>query len=127
VGRGIASGAGKTAGKGHKGQKARSGGGVRRGFEGGQMPLVRRIPKRGFTSDRPRMAVINVGELNRFGEGEVVTPELLAEKGLVKKLSWGVRVLGEGELTKALTVRAHGFSQAARRKIEAAGGRVEVV
>jgi large subunit ribosomal protein L15 len=91
------------------------------------MPLVRRIPKRGFTSARPRMAVINVADLNRFGEGEVVTPERLEEQGLIKRVARGVKVLGEGELTKALTVRAHGFSETARRKIEAAGGQVEVI
>ncbi|MGB9919937.1 MAG: 50S ribosomal protein L15 [Moorellales bacterium] len=127
VGRGIGSGVGKTAGKGHKGQKARSGGGVRPGFEGGQMPLIRRIPKRGFTNVRPRAAVINVADLNRFAAGEVVTPQRLKEEGLVKNLSWGVKVLGKGELTKALTVRAHGFSESARRKIEACGGQAEVI
>lgn len=128
VGRGIGSGLGKTAGRGHKGQKARSGGGVRRGFEGGQMPLVRRIPKRGFTNElRKEMAVVNVKDLNRFEEGEVVTPERLKEVGLVKKINHGVKVLGDGELTKRLTVKAHRFSEAARQKIEAAGGQVEVI
>lgn len=128
VGRGIGSGLGKTAGRGHKGQKARSGGGVRRGFEGGQMPLIRRIPKRGFTNARRQeMAVVNVRDLDRFAAGEVITPELLQKVGLVKKTACGVKVLGNGDLTKALTVKAHSFSEAARQKIEAAGGRAEVI
>lgn len=128
VGRGIGSGLGKTAGRGHKGQKARSGGGVRRGFEGGQMPLIRRIPKRGFTNARRReMAVVNLRALERFAAGEEVTPEVLRRAGLVKDLSGGVKILADGDLTKALTVKAHSFSEAARRKIEAAGGRAEVI
>ncbi|GAW90891.1 50S ribosomal protein L15 [Calderihabitans maritimus] len=127
-GRGIGSGLGKTAGRGHKGQKARSGGGIRRGFEGGQMPLYRRIPKRGFTNIfKKEIVAINVQELNRFEEGTVVTPELLVETGVIKSIKDGVKILGNGELQKALTVKAHAFSKSAAEKIEAAGGKVEVV
>lgn len=128
VGRGIGSGLGKTAGRGHKGQKARSGGGVRRGFEGGQMPLSRRIPKRGFTNRFARkLAAINVGELERFEADTVVTPELLAETGLVKQAHHGVKLLGEGKITKRLTVKIQAASRQAIEKIEAAGGKVEVM
>ncbi|MBC7346150.1 MAG: 50S ribosomal protein L15 [Clostridia bacterium] len=127
VGRGIGSGLGKTAGRGHKGQKARAGGRIRRGFEGGQMPLVRRIPKRGFNhAGRKEMAIVNLRDLERLGE-DLITPERLCEAGLVRSLANGVKVLGEGELTRPLTVKAHRFSEAARRKIEAAGGRAEVI
>ncbi|MDK2821191.1 MAG: large subunit ribosomal protein [Clostridia bacterium] len=128
VGRGIGSGLGKTSGRGHKGQKARSGGGVRRGFEGGQMPLIRRLPKRGFTNIfAKKLAAINVGELERFEPGTVVTSELLAEKGLIKKARDGVKILGDGELTKNLTVRVQAASRKAIEKVEAAGGKVEVI
>lgn len=128
VGRGIGSGLGKTAGRGHKGQKSRSGGGVRRGFEGGQMPLTRRIPKRGFTNAFARkLASINVGALERFATDTVVTPELLAETGLVKQARNGVKILGEGELTKRLIVKTQAASRQAIEKIEAVGGKVEVI
>lgn len=114
VGRGIAAGQGKTAGRGTKGQKARAGGGVRPGFEGGQNPLYRRLPKRGFTNpNRKEYAVINVKDLNRFDEGTVVTPELLKEKGIVKNLKDGLKVLGDGDLSVKLTVKAHKFSRTA--------------
>jgi len=128
-GRGPGSGNGKTAGRGHKGQKARSGGGVRIGFEGGQMPLYRRIPKRGFNNKRfaKVYAEINVSALNVFEDGTVVNGELLKEKGLAKKLYDGVSVLGNGNLTKKLTVQAARFTKTAIEKIEAAGGKVEVV
>ncbi len=127
-GRGIASGNGKTAGKGHKGQKARSGGGVRPGFEGGQMPLIRRIPKRGFTNIFAKPLVhVNVKSLNCFEDGAVVDAEALKKAGLVKKAPYGVKVLSEGELTKKLTVKASAFSAAAKEKIEAAGGKTEVI
>ncbi|WP_334109684.1 50S ribosomal protein L15 [Thermodesulfitimonas autotrophica] len=126
-GQGIGSGLGKTAGRGHKGQKARSGGGVRPGFEGGQMPLARRMPKRGFTNIFKReYVIINLGQLNRFEDGAVVTPEVLREAGLIKKKG-AVKILGSGELKKALTVRAHAFSQGAAAKIAAAGGKAEVI
>ncbi len=129
VGRGHGSGNGKTAGKGHKGQNARSGGGVRIGFEGGQMPLARRIPKRGFNNIfATRYSTVNVGDLNRFVEGTVVDTELLAASGLVKKIeNGGVKILGNGELTVKLTVKAAKFSQAAAEKIEKAGGKAEVM
>ncbi|MGI9953026.1 50S ribosomal protein L15 [Moorellaceae bacterium AZ2] len=128
VGRGTGSGLGKTAGRGHKGQKARAGGGVRPGFEGGQMPLSRRIPKRGFTNIFKRqLAVVNVGDLDRFDSGTVVTPELLREAGMIKKGRDGVKVLGDGEITKPLVVKAQAASRQAIAKIEAAGGRVEVI
>jgi len=128
LGRGISAGQGKTAGKGHKGQNARSGGGVRPGFEGGQNPIYRRLPKRGFTNpNRVEYAIINLDTLNRFEEGTVVTPELLKEQGIVKNLKDGLKVLGNGELTKKLTVKAHKFSQSATEKINAAGGVTEVI
>ncbi|HHY38798.1 MAG TPA: 50S ribosomal protein L15 [Clostridia bacterium] len=129
VGRGIGSGRGKTSGRGHKGQKARSGGGLRPGFEGGQMPLQRRLPKRGFTNavHKTEYAVVNVGDLERFGEETIVTPEMLLELRIVRDMKDGVKVLGDGEITKPLTVKAHAFSDQARRKIEAAGGKAEVI
>ncbi|MBT2758924.1 50S ribosomal protein L15 [Mesobacillus foraminis] len=127
-GRGIGSGNGKTAGKGHKGQNARSGGGVRPGFEGGQTPLMRRLPKRGFTNiNRKEYAVVNLDALNRFEDGTEVTPELLIETGLVKKELAGVKVLAKGNLEKKLSVKAHKFSSAAKEAIEAAGGQTEVI
>jgi len=128
-GRGHGTGNGKTAGRGHKGQKARSGGGVRPGFEGGQMPLYRRIPKRGFNNkDFAKVyAEVNVSALNVFEDGTVVTGELLKEKGIIKKINDGVSVLGNGELKKKLTVQAARFTKTASAKIEAAGGKVEVV
>ncbi|HZK24633.1 MAG TPA: 50S ribosomal protein L15 [Oscillospiraceae bacterium] len=128
VGRGIGSGHGKTATRGHKGQNSRSGGGVRPGFEGGQMPLQRAVPKRGFTSIfKKQYNELNVDRLNAFADGTEVTPELLKQEGLIKSLKDGVRVLGNGELEKALTVKAQGFSKTAAEKIEAAGGKVEVI
>lgn len=128
VGRGIGSGNGKTSGKGHKGQNARSGGGVRIGFEGGQTPLFRRLPKRGFTNiHRKEYAIVNLEVLNRFEDGTEVTPELLLETGVVSKLKAGIKVLGNGELTKKLTVKAHKFSASAKEAIEAAGGTTEVI
>lgn len=130
VGRGISSGHGKTSGRGLGGQKSRSGGGVRPGFEGGQMPLMRRMPKRGFTNIFAKeYAIINVSELNRFEEGTVITPELLIKEGLLKrgKIVDGVKILGNGSIEKKLTVKAHQFSKTAAEKIEAAGGRVEVI
>ncbi len=131
VGRGPASGQGKTAGKGSKGQKARSGGGARPGFEGGQMPLYRRLPKRGFLpyGGKTEYALVNVKTLaTRFAAGAVVDPDALVEAGLVKKSARGaVKVLGDGDLGHALTVKAHKVSEGARRKVEAAGGRVEVI
>ena len=128
VGRGIGSGNGKTSGKGHKGQKARSGGGVRPGFEGGQMPLVRRIPKRGFTNIFAKpLAYVNVKSLNAFDDGAVVDAETLKKAGIIKKPLNGVKVLAEGDLKKKLTVKASAFSEAAKKKIEAAGGTTEVI
>ena len=128
IGRGHGSGNGKTAGKGHKGQNARSGGGVRLGFEGGQTPLARRLPKRGFTNfNRKEFAIVNVESLNVFEDGTVVTPELLKETGLVKKELDGIKVLGNGELTKKLTVQANKFSASATTVIEQAGGKAEVI
>ncbi|HIU44408.1 MAG TPA: 50S ribosomal protein L15 [Candidatus Ventrousia excrementavium] len=127
-GRGIGTGNGKTAGRGHKGQWARSGGGVRPGFEGGQMPLTRRLPKRGFNNVfAKKYAEINLNVLNSFDNGTEVTFELLAEKGLVKKTLDGFRVLGTGELSKKLTVKAAGITASAKEKIEAAGGKAEVI
>lgn len=128
VGRGTGSGLGNTAGRGHKGQKARSGGGVRPGFEGGQMPLIRRIPKRGFTNiNSKEYTVINVSDLEeRFEQGAEVTIESLFEAGLVKKVLDGVKVLGDGEITKSLTVKVQKVSKTAADKIVAAGGKVEV-
>ena len=128
LGRGVGSGLGKTAGKGHKGAKARSGGGKRPGFEGGQMPLYRRVPKKGFTNIfRLEYAEVNVGQLEVFTEGTVVNAELLKAAGIIKKTMDGVKVLGNGELTKQLTVKAAAFSESAKAKIEAAGGKTEVV
>jgi large subunit ribosomal protein L15 len=127
-GRGHGSGNGKTAGKGHKGQKARSGGGVRPGFEGGQMPLYRRIPKRGFTNINTKDIVgINVSYLERFDNDAVVSVETLVEAGIVKNPRDGVKILGNGELTKKLTVKANAFSEGAKAKIEALGGTCEVI
>ena len=126
VGRGPGSGNGKTSGRGHKGQGARSGGGVRPGFEGGQMPLTRRVPKRGFHNPfRTRYVPVNLDGLDLFDAGQEVSPESLREKGLARRGL--VKILGRGELSKPLTVKAHGFSRSARQKIEAAGGRVEVL
>ena len=129
LGRGTGSGLGKTSGKGHKGQNARSGGGVRPGFEGGQLPLFRRLPKRGFSNARfkTEYATINLSDLNRFEDGAVVTPELLKELGILKKQLAGVKVLGNGELTKKLTLKANKFSASAVEKIEAIGGKAEVI
>ena len=129
VGRGTSSGNGKTAGKGHKGQNARSGGGVRPGFEGGQLPLFRRLPKRGFSNAKFKVeyATINVSDLDNFEDGAVVTPELLKEMGIVKKQLAGIKVLGNGELTKKLTVKAAKFSASAVEKIEKMGGKAEEV
>jgi large subunit ribosomal protein L15 len=128
-GRGTGSGNGKTAGKGHKGQNARAGGGVRPGFEGGQMPLYRRLPKRGFNNKNfaSVYAEVNVSDLNVFDNETVVTTELLQEKGLVKKVFDGIAILGNGEITKKLTVKAARFTKTASEKIEAAGGKVEVI
>ena len=128
LGRGQGSGNGKTAGKGHKGQKARSGGMNKLGFEGGQTPLARRLPKRGFTNiNRKEYAVINVAQLNNFADGAEVTPAVLKEMGLVKNAKDGIKVLGEGELEKKLTVKANKFSKSAAARIEKAGGTVEVI
>ena len=129
VGRGIGSGLGKTAGKGHKGQNARSGGGVRPGFEGGQLPLFRRLPKRGFSNAnfKVRYAVINLSDLNRFEDGAVVTPEILKEMGLVKNQLDGIKVLGNGTLEKKVNVKAHKFSSVAKEQIEKMGGKAEVI
>ncbi len=127
-GRGIGSGNGKTAGRGHKGQWARSGGGVRRGFEGGQMPLARRLPKRGFNNIfATKYTAINVSALEAFENDAVVTAEELLANGVISKVQDGVKVLGNGDLTKKLTVRAAAFSASAKEKIEAAGGKAEVV
>ena len=131
IGRGPGSGHGKTAGKGHKGQKARSGGGVRPGFEGGQMPLYRRLPKRGFVpyGGKTEFAIVNLKDVvARFAAGSVVDPDSLLQARLIKKADRGaVKILGEGDVSHALTVRAHKISESARRKVEAAGGRVEVL
>ncbi len=128
VGRGIGSGNGKTAGKGHKGQNARSGGGVRPGFEGGQNPLFRRLPKRGFTNiNRKEYAIVNLDTLNRFEDGAEVTTALLLETGLVSNEKAGIKVLGNGTLNKKLTVKAHKFSASAKEAIENAGGTTEVI
>lgn len=127
VGRGTGSGLGKTSGKGHKGQKARTGGSIRRGFEGGQTPLYRRIPKRGFKNHfATEYAVINVGDLERFEENTVVDSKLLLSEGLIRKELDGVKVLGNGEISKKLTVVAAKFSKSAEEKIQAAGGKIEV-
>ncbi|MFD2640116.1 50S ribosomal protein L15 [Piscibacillus salipiscarius] len=128
VGRGMASGNGKTSGRGHKGQKARSGGGTRPGFEGGQMPLFQRLPKRGFTNiNRKEYTIVNLETLNRFEDGTEVTPELLQEAGVISKVKSGVKVLGNGSLEKKLTVKAQKFSASAKEAIEAAGGQTEVI
>ncbi|MDR1260179.1 MAG: 50S ribosomal protein L15 [Oscillospiraceae bacterium] len=127
-GRGPGSGNGKTAGKGHKGQNARSGGGVRPGFEGGQMPLYRRLPKRGFVNIfSTKYAILNVQDLNeKFNDGDVVDTQKILKMGLVKKLLSGVKILGNGELSKKLEIRVAAFSKSAKEKIEKAGGRIEV-
>jgi len=128
VGRGMASGWGKTSGRGHKGQDQRSGGGKGAYFEGGQTPLVRRLPKRGFNNPlRKVYAEVKLEDLNRFAPGTVVTPELLVESGLVKKMHDGIKILGNGEIKQALTVQAHRFTNSAAAKIEEAGGKVEVI
>lgn len=129
VGRGPGSGLGKTSGKGHKGQNARSGGGVRPGFEGGQLPLFRRLPKRGFSNAlfKTRYATINLSDLNKFEDGAIITPELLKEMGLVKNQLDGIKVLGNGTLEKKLTVKAHKFSSRALEEIEKLGGKTEVI
>ena len=127
LGRGTGSGLGKTSGKGHKGAKARSGGGKRPGFEGGQMPLTMRLPKRGFTNKfRVEYATVNVDRLNIFEDGEVVSPIELIQAGILKNVQDGVKILGNGEITKKLTVQANKFTATAKEKIEAAGGKVEV-
>ena len=129
LGRGSSSGTGKTSGRGENGQKSRSGGGVRVGFEGGQLPLYRRLPKRGFSNAmfKKTYAVINISDLNKFDEDTVVTPELLKETGLVKKQLSGIKVLGNGVLEKKLIVKANKFSTTAKESIEAKGGKVEVI
>jgi len=128
IGRGHGSGWGKTAGKGHKGQKARSGGSIRPGFEGGQMPLQRRIPKRGFNNIFAKNIIaVNVAALEVFEDGAEVTAQALAEKGIVKKECDGIKILGNGSLTKKLTVKVNAFSESAKQKIEAAGGKAEVI
>lgn len=128
VGRGTGSGHGKTSTRGHKGQKARSGGGVRPGFEGGQMPLQRRLPKRGFTNIfKKEYAIVNVQDLNIFLDNTEVTPELLQESGLINKYKDGIKILGDGELEKKLVVKAHKVSRQAEEKITARGGKVEVI
>ena len=127
-GRGHATGNGKTAGRGHKGQKARSGGGVRIGFEGGQMPLARRIPKRGFHNIFAKpLESVNVSALEKFEDGAVVDAKVLLDAGILSKCTYGVKILGNGEITKKLTVKASAFSESAKAKIEAAGGKAEVV
>ena len=128
LGRGIGSGLGKTSGKGHKGAKARSGGGKRPGFEGGQMPLTMRLPKRGFTNNfRKEYVAINVSRVEVFDDGATVTPVELIEMGIIKKIGDGVKIMGDGELTKKLTVLATKFTATAKEKIEAAGGKAEVI
>lgn len=127
-GRGTATGQGKTAGRCMNGQNSRSGGGTRPGFEGGQMPLYRRLPKRGFTNIwATKYTVLNVDDLNRFESGTVVTPELLEEMGIVKQVKDGIKILGQGNLEKGITVKAHKFSKTAIEKIESAGGKAEVI
>ncbi|MGX8699223.1 MAG: 50S ribosomal protein L15 [bacterium] len=127
-GRGIGTGNGKTGGRGHKGQKARSGGGVRVGFEGGQMPLARRIPKRGFNNIFAKpLDAINISMLDKFEDGAVVDLEALQSKGLLSGCKYGFKVLGNGEITRKLTVKASAFSESAKQKIEAAGGKAEVI
>jgi large subunit ribosomal protein L15 len=128
IGRGTASGQGTTAGRGMNGQNSRSGGGVRPGFEGGQMPLFRRIPKRGFHNKfKKQWTIVNVETLNEFDNDTVITPELLIEEGVIKKVEYGIKILGNGELEKKLTVKANKFTQSAISKIEAAGGKAEVI
>ena len=128
IGRGHGSGNGKTAGKGHKGQKARSGSGMRAGFEGGQMPLQRRVPKRGFNNIfATKFAIVNVADLDVFEANAVIDTQALQDKGLVKKLYDGVKILGNGDISKSLTVKASAFSEGAKQKIEAAGGKAEVI
>lgn len=128
IGRGHGSGHGKTAGKGHKGQKARSGGGVRPGFEGGQMPLQRRVPKRGFNNIfAKKFAVVNVSTLNRFEEGSVIDSNVLIEAGIIKKSYDGVKILANGNVDKKLIVKASAFSESAKQKIESLGGKAEVI
>ncbi|MER1987935.1 MAG: 50S ribosomal protein L15 [Solibacillus sp.] len=128
VGRGIGSGNGKTSGRGHKGQNARSGGGVRPGFEGGQNPLFRRLPKRGFTNiNRKEYAIVNLDALNRFEDGAEVTPAALLETGIVSKELSGIKILGHGTINVKLTVKAHKFSASAKEAIENAGGTTEVI
>lgn len=129
VGRGPGSGLGKTSGRGHKGQNARSGGGVPATFEGGQIPLYRRLPKRGFSNDmfKTEYAVINVEDLNRFENGTLVTPALLRELGIVKKQLAGIKILGNGNLEKKLTIQANKVSKVAKEKIEASGSKIEVI
>ena len=128
LGRGIGSGLGKTSGKGHKGAKARSGGGKRPGFEGGQMPLIRRLPKYGFYNPfRTEYVAVNVDRLEIFEDGAVVTPVELIEAGIIKKIDDGIKIMGNGELTKKLTVQAAKFTATAKEKIEAAGGKAEVI
>ncbi|CAM3288707.1 MULTISPECIES: 50S ribosomal protein L15 [Paenibacillus] len=128
LGRGPSSGTGKTSGRGHKGQNARSGGGVRPGFEGGQNPLYRRLPKRGFVNPtRKEYAVVNTEDLNSFAAGTEVTPEFLMTNGVVKNAKSGIKILGNGDVTVKLTVKANKFSQSAIEKIEAAGGTTEVI
>ncbi len=127
-GRGMASGLGKTSGRGQKGQKARSGSGIRPGFEGGQMPYFQRLPKRGFTNiHKKKWNIVNLDDLNKFEEGTVVTPDLLLEAGILKNERDPLKVLGDGELDRKLEVRAHRFSKQALAKIEAAGGKAEVI
>ncbi len=127
-GRGHATGNGKTAGRGHKGQKARSGGGTRIGFEGGQMPLARRIPKRGFNNIFAKpLEAINVSALEKFEDGAVVDAQALLDAGVLSKCEYGVKILGNGEISKKLTVKASAFSESAKEKIEAAGGKAEVI
>ncbi len=128
VGRGPGSGHGKTSCRGHKGQSSRSGSRTRRGFEGGQMPLQRRLPKRGFTNIfRKEYALVKLYQLDKFAEGSVITPEILASEGLIKKAGQSVKILGDGELSKGLTVQAHKFSASAQEKISARGGKAEVL
>lgn len=128
IGRGPGSGSGKTAGRGHKGQKSRSGYSQKIGFEGGQMPLYRRLPKRGFRNIfAKKYAIVNVQDLNCFEEGTTVTPVMVQEQGLIKKIHSGLRILGQGKLEKKLTVQAHHFTQSARQKIEEVGGSIEVL
>jgi large subunit ribosomal protein L15 len=129
VGRGPGSGHGKTACRGHKGQKSRSGGGVSPGFEGGQMPLHRRLPKRGFKNEpfKKVYAIINLKGLDKVKDVDVITPDILMERGIIKNLKDGLKVLGDGEIDRAITIKAHAFSETARKKIEQAGGKVEVI